>query len=298
MLQIKLRTTLLLSIALAILPLAIPVGVAAIAVPAPVAAAPKLDAMAGRHESQRERNPFRAGSAESFRRLERRFAFKGGVALGSAVRGARTFKIGHEPPPRSWSTVKVPVAHAVIAAHGGISKTPPQIRDDIRTAITRSDNAATTRLFNSLGTNRAKRVERALKTGGDKWTRLVRGGGWGNTRWTLRRQQKFAAGLRCLRHARPIMKQMRSVVSEQRWGLGRLPRRPAFKGGWGPTGGRYVVRQFGQVKAGPRHVLAVAIFAQPDSGSFDDATHALNEVARWIRRRVVAGRLLAPRCRR
>jgi hypothetical protein len=55
-----------------------------------------------------------------------------------------------------------------------------------------------------------------------------------------------------------------------------------FKGGWGPsTSGKYLVRQIG-VLTTPAGKIAVAIAAEPASGSFDDGTHDLDEVTTWL----------------
>ena len=52
--------------------------------------------------------------------------------------------------------------------------------------------------------------------------------------------------------------------------------------GWGPSpSGKYLVRQFG-VLTGPAGKVAVAIAAEPASGSFDDGTNDLGQVAKWL----------------
>jgi hypothetical protein len=74
---------------------------------------------------------------------------------------------------------------------------------------------------------------------------------------------------------------MGQVEPNQTWGIGDI-RGAEFKGGWGPSpAGKYLVRQIG-VLTTPAGKLAVAIAAEPVSGSFDDGTHDLGEVAKWL----------------
>jgi hypothetical protein len=74
---------------------------------------------------------------------------------------------------------------------------------------------------------------------------------------------------------------MSQVVPDQRWGIGDIPD-TQFKGGWGPSSaGQYLVRQIG-VLTTPAGKMAVAIAAEPASGSFADGIHDLNEVSKWL----------------
>jgi len=74
---------------------------------------------------------------------------------------------------------------------------------------------------------------------------------------------------------------MTHIEASQRWGLGTI-QGSAFKGGWGPsTSGKYLVRQFGTVRTSTG-TFAVAVAAEPITGSFDDGVAALNAIAQWV----------------
>ena len=74
---------------------------------------------------------------------------------------------------------------------------------------------------------------------------------------------------------------MGEVEPSQTWGIGGIPG-SEFKGGWGPSpSGKYLVRQIG-VLTTPNGNIAVATAAEPESGSFDDGTQDLGEVAKWL----------------
>lgn len=243
----------------------------------------------------------RASARRSFARLQRRLGARVGMIVSPAVAGARTLRFGHDLSGPSHSTIKVPISHAVMARYGGYGNAPARLRRDIRAAIRRSDNVATQRLYNSFGsaTDSARQIERALAAGGDRNTRVVPGGAWGGTIWKLRRQMRYAQRLRCMPYSKAILAQMRLITRSQRWGLGRLPRRPAFKGGWSPGagfGGGYLVRQMGQFSPAPGKVVAVAMYAKPFDGSLATGTKALSRMARWLSRQVLAERVTRPAC--
>jgi hypothetical protein len=74
---------------------------------------------------------------------------------------------------------------------------------------------------------------------------------------------------------------MGEVAADQRWGLGAIPE-TKFKGGWGPSvSGEYLVRQIALIPT-PTGLSAVAVAAQPNSGSYDDGIANLTEVADWL----------------
>ena len=74
---------------------------------------------------------------------------------------------------------------------------------------------------------------------------------------------------------------MESIVASESWGLGSAGfSSVAFKGGWGPEGGGYLVRQSGIVDPGSSSGVAVAIVTQaPDFGA---GTDTLTRVASWL----------------
>jgi hypothetical protein len=186
----------------------------------------------------------------------------------------------------AWSTIKV--ALSIAAFRKSPDKTTTSL---VHNAITRSDNAAAEKLWAHLGGGRdaAAAVDAVLADHGDSRTRTqserTRASftPFGQTTWSLADQVDFASHLACTPSDSKVVEEMRSVTPEQRWGLGRLPG-AAFKGGWGPdASGRYLVRQFGVVEVHGRSV-AVAIAAEPRSGTFADGTAVLNRVASWLAR--------------
>lgn len=105
---------------------------------------------------------------------------------------------------------------------------------------------------------------------------------FGQTEWSLATQQRFAAGLRDVPYAEPVLEQMRRIVPEQRWGLGSIDADAAFKGGWGPDPpDRPLVRQFGTVTVSGRAVSA-AIANEPAGGSYETGEANLTRIAEWL----------------
>ncbi|GAB4584273.1 serine hydrolase [Nocardia sp. IFM 10818] len=190
----------------------------------------------------------------------------------------------------AWSTIKVPLALAALR------NDPEGLRDTAEAAITYSDNGAAQALWDSLGTGNeaADAVEAVLHEAGDmntdvgsRHSQLAALGGnqlyeFGATDWTLTDQVRFAAQLPCLPMANRVVSFMSEITPSQSWGLGRLID-AQFKGGWGPHDdtGKYLVRQFGLIPtlSGP---IAVAMAAEPESGSFEDATDMMDKMAMLI----------------
>ena len=165
---------------------------------------------------------------------------------------------------RAWSTMKVPVVLAALAAgHADW--------DAIEAAITRSDNEAALLLWQGLDDGPAE-VEAVLRRAGDDRTTLEREpdprghSSFGRTVWSLRSALTFYAALARgemlpAADTERVLDAMGRIVPEQRWGLGRVPG-IRFKGGWGPSErpeGGYEVIQVGI--AGAR-VIAVAARAE------------------------------------
>lgn len=187
----------------------------------------------------------------------------------------------------AWSTIKVPIALAAMR------RDPDGLRDLAEAAITFSDNNAAQSLWTSLGngSQAAAAVEAILREAGDtitdvaaRHTRLATLGSddllaFGATDWSLADQVRFASKLPCLPRANSVVSLMSEITPSQSWGLGRLIG-AEFKGGWGPDDdtGDYTVRQFGLIPtlAGP---VAVALAAEPTSGTFEDATDMMDKMA-------------------
>ena len=165
---------------------------------------------------------------------------------------------------RAWSTMKVPVIVAALAA--GQANWGA-----IEAAITRSDNEAALLLWRRLDDGTAE-VEAVLRRAGDDYTTLEREpdprghSSFGRTVWSLRSALTFYAALARgeplpAADTERVLDAMGRIVPEQRWGLGRVPG-IRFKGGWGPSErpeGGYEVIQVGI--AGAR-VIAVAARAE------------------------------------
>ena len=221
--------------------------------------------------------------ATEFTQLENTLHARMGIALEAIGSAQVPLTWGDWQEGPAWSTIKVPL---VIAAYRQAN--PPQVTDLMRAAITESDNAAAESLWAQLGdpTTAAQEVQHVLQETGDPTiveSRKLRPEftAFGQTLWSLVNQIRFTAGAFCNSANAPIFGLMGQVEPNQTWGIGDI-RGAEFKGGWGPSpAGKYLVRQIG-VLTTPAGKLAVAIAAEPVSGSFDDGTHDLGEVAKWL----------------
>jgi hypothetical protein len=179
--------------------------------------------------------------------------------------------------------MKVPLVMAALRAQN-----PPRVTAQMTAALTTSDNAAAEAIWASLGapTTAAQRVEAVLSQAGDQTpvqSQRVRPqfSAFGQTDWSLISQAHFLAVAACDGRNAPVLALMGQVAADQRWGLGTIPS-TRFKGGWGPfPSGKYLHRQIGLI-ATPAGVSAVAVAAEPDSGSYIDGVHALNDIASWL----------------
>ncbi|QLY34856.1 hypothetical protein H0264_33310 [Nocardia huaxiensis] len=204
-----------------------------------------------------------------------------GLAIVS-VGGDRITPLGNWTSGPAWSTMKVPLTLAALRENSGYS-------GSATSAITYSDNSAADALWQSLGTPdvAASAVEAVLREGGDAVTKVPSTrsrseySAFGQADWSLSDQLRFAAKLPCLPQADSVTGLMGKISYGQRWGLGTLEG-AEFKGGWGPdANGKYLVRQFGLIPVSGGQV-AIAIAAQPTSGSFDEGTTMLTKVATLI----------------
>jgi len=187
-----------------------------------------------------------------------------GLAIGSPEGGLIETR-GELRQSRAWSTMKVPVVVAAIAA--GRANW-----DTIEAAITRSDNDAALRLWHELDDGPAQ-VEALLRQAGDHDTTLEREpdprghSSFGRTVWSLSAAVTFYGALARAEllpsdHSDRILDAMRRVVPEQRWALGTLDPPIPIKGGWGPReepeGGYEVI----QVGIADGAVIAIAARAE------------------------------------
>lgn len=230
---------------------------------------------------------FSAEARASFDQLAGSLSGSVGVAVSGTGFGQPVEQLGDLHGGVAWSTSKVPVAMAAIAA--GVAND-----GDLRQAITASDNAAATRLWDSLGggSQAAAATDAQLRAAGDTSTttesRTLRSGftPFGQTDWSLADQARFTAGMTCTAPGGRVLGLMGDVISAHRWGLGATGLPAQLKGGWGPgstpgAAGGYFDRQMGVVTIDGKP-LAVAIASQPGDGSHESGTAALTALARWI----------------
>lgn len=224
---------------------------------------------------------------ESFDALARSLPGEAGLAVSGVGAGQPVEQLGSLQSAIAWSTSKVPVAMAAIEAGVGSSQ-------DLRAAITASDNAAATNLWNALGggSTAAAAATAQLRAAGDTTTtveaRTLRAGytPFGQTLWALGDQVRFTAGMACLDVAGEVLGLMQETIPAQRWGLGAADVPAELKGGWGPgsqpgTDGGYLDRQMG-VMTIDGTPLAVAIAARPSDGSHTTGTSMLTQLAQWV----------------
>jgi hypothetical protein len=230
---------------------------------------------------------FPAQARASFDQLAGSLSGPVGVAVSGSGLGQPIEQLGDLQSAVAWSTSKVPVAMAAISA--GVADD-----SDLSQAITASDNAAATRLWDALGggAQAAAATDAQLRAAGDAATttesRTLRSGftPFGQTNWSLGDQARFTAGMACTDAGSRVLGLMGETISAQRWGLGSTGNPAQLKGGWGPgsapgAAGGYLDRQMGVVTIDGKP-LAVAIAAQPGDGSHESGTAALTTLARWV----------------
>jgi hypothetical protein len=235
--------------------------------------------------------------ATEFSELETSLQATMGIAVSAVGNGQAVTTWGDWREGPAWSTIKVPLVIAAYRHHE-----PRQVTDLMKAAITESDNTAAESLWDELGdpTTAAEQVQQILQQTGDPTTvesRRLRKEftAFGQTMWSLVNQVRFTASAFCDSKNEPIFNLMGQVTPDQSWGIGNIAG-ARFKGGWGPSpSGRYLVRQIGVLTV-PAGEVAVAIAAEPASGSFDDGTKDLDEVAKWLTKHL--GALPAAECGR
>lgn len=239
-----------------------------------------------------------------FRRLERSLGGEHGLAVSGLGRDRPVTEMGSLRSGVAWSTSKVPIAMAVIAAGGGEAQ-----QQALTAAITMSDNAAADQLWQFLGGGRpaAQATEAQLREAGDTTTtvehRRLRPefSPFGQTLWSVRDQAAFVAGMACTAAGPQVLGLMGQIDSGQRWGLGAAGVQAELKGGWGPgvdpgAGSGYFDRQMGVLTVAGKP-MAVAIAAAPADGSHDAGAADLTAIARWIVRNADVSALPSkPRC--
>lgn len=207
-----------------------------------------------------------------------------GVSFAAVGEGAAPpVSLGTWTHGPAWSTSKVPLTIAALR-EAGLSG----VTDAMRGAIIQSDNAAADQVWQSLGPHdvAAKKVEAVLDDSGAPATvpaerPRAEFSAFGQTDWSLVDQVRFLSWAKCNAETTPIFDLMGHVEGDQLWGLGGIPG-AQLKGGWGPSeSGKYLVRQIGVIPT-PAGLTAVAIAAEPASGSFGDGTNVLTQLSNWL----------------
>lgn len=233
--------------------------------------------------------------AAGFQELQTALGGHFGMAV-MAVGSDKMVTFGDWTTGPAWSTMKVPLTIAAVRRSSANSTYAATA------AITQSDNAAADVLWQSLGSGQdaAKAVEAVLREGGDTKTTVpatrsrAEHSAFGQAEWSLAEQVRFASRLPCVPQSSTVIKLMEQITPSHRWGLGAFSG-AEFKGGWGPdTSGSYLVRQFGLLSV-PTGQIAIAIAAQPESGSFADGMDALDKMATLISEHL--GELAAGKCK-
>jgi hypothetical protein len=210
----------------------------------------------------------------SFHELSGRLPATVGVAIASGAR--RPLCFGAWSSGVAWSTSKVPLAVAAMRA-GSAS------RDQIFATIARSDNDAAEQLWSQLGDPAAQLVQSVIREAGDPTTvvesRRLRAEytPFGQTRWSLADQARFAAGLSRVPGGTEIVELMRNLTAEHNWGM--AAKGFATKGGWGPgNSGDYLVRQLAIVSG----TVGVALAAEVSNGGYQAGVDIINSLADWV----------------
>jgi hypothetical protein len=230
-----------------------------------------------------------AADRASFRSLEASLGGQAGVAVSALGLGQRVQQAGSLGQAIAWSTAKVPIAMAIYQA--GLAGAQQQ---NLRAAITASDNAAAEALWSALGggAQAAQAADAQLRAAGDDHTNIqpnrLRAGftPFGQTVWKLTDQARFTAGMACVPAGAQVLGLMNQVVSGQRWGLGSAGVQAQLKGGWGPgvqpgVGSGYLDRQMGVLTIHGKPI-AVSVAALPTNGSHDTGISNLTAIARWL----------------
>ncbi|MGP5653735.1 hypothetical protein [Candidatus Corynebacterium faecigallinarum] len=212
-----------------------------------------------------------------------------GVQTGATMRaGGGIVHAGELQDIPALSSIKVPVSVAAVQDKL-LTGAPVEEQDaDIDAALTRSDNDAALRLWESLGSDEesAVAVGGVLSQAGDPTDTLRDRDldtyeGFGDITWSLDHQVIFANLLACLNGAEQPLDAMGRLVDEHRGGLGQLPE-ARVKGGWGyDADDQFILREFGL--AGPAQAqvpLAVAVI--PEDGQEETARKAVGEMARRL----------------
>lgn len=242
--------------------------------------------------------PLTTAAEASFRQLAA--STSGSLAIAVQPLGAGSRQVlGSDEPAHGWSTTKVPVLVSLMRVRGSEGLTPEE-QTLAHSAITESNNESVLALFRDLerlkgGLEGASAyMESLLRDAGDNETTVPTAAPppgavttFGQTEWSPGEAVRFfrALALGCLlttEQTNYVLELMESIVPSESWGLGSAGfSSVAFKGGWGPESGGYLVRQSGIIDPGSNDGVAVAIVTKaPD---FATGTQTLTRVAAWLK---------------
>jgi hypothetical protein len=211
---------------------------------------------------------------ESFYELSKGLPATVGIAIASVA--GEPILLGPWSAGVAWSTIKVPLAVAALRADVAHS-------DQLSAVITRSDNAAAEEFWSQLGGTAAQLVQSVMREAGDTVSvvesRRLRAEftPFGQTRWALADQARFAAGLSRVSDSSRVINLMETLSVDHRWGL--AAKGFAAKGGWGPgLSGDYLVRQFAIVSG----TVGVALAAEVSDGGYQAGVDVVNSLADWV----------------
>ncbi len=255
----------------------------------------RVSATAGGHPAASV-NPRASGS---FALLEAELDGEIGAVIGAPGAG-RVESLGSLTSGSAWSTSKVPIALRLLEDVGGPAGLSATQAEEMRRALTLSDNEAAAALFTDLerkhggiaGASIA--VGEVLREAGDTATQISTQGrdgfsSYGQTDWSLLNQERFmsalAAGCISSQPSREYVLGLMGEVSSDSWGLGSAGLPARWKGGWGPgLDGRYLARQMGVLYVGNREAI-VTLAAIPTDGQFESAEAMATRIAEWLAKR-------------
>lgn len=238
----------------------------------------------------------RGAVAGSFEQMAAGLSGEVGAVIGPPG-SSEAVSFGSLQSGSAWSTSKVPIALRVLAEVGGPSGLNSAQAEEMRGALTLSDNEAAAALFGDLEQSHggldgaSAAVEEVLREGGDKSTEVsTQGRGefstYGQTEWSLANQQRFmsslAAGCVVGPESSDYVLDLMGEVSSDTWGLGSAGLPARWKGGWGPgLDGGYLVRQMGILYVGDEEAV-VTLAALPADGQFSTGESMATTVAQWL----------------
>lgn len=241
-----------------------------------------------------------AADSSSFERLAGELGGQVGATIGPPGSGSM-LSVGNLTTGSAWSTSKVPISLRVLQDAGGPAGLSSAQAEEMRRAITLSDNEAAAALFGSLESSHggiegaAAAVGEVLREAGDSTTQISTQGrgefsSYGQTEWSLANQHLFMSELagRCIGspESDEYVLGLMGEVSSDTWGLGSTGLPALWKGGWGPgIDGAYLVRQMGVLFVGDRGAV-VTLAAIPSDGQFATGESMATAIAQWLAKRV------------